>query len=254
MNIFCFTNKGTNSKINNDTILFTSEAISGNPLIINEQNNYSHFINSIEGSAVGLVADGLGDTFASRLAAETYNENFLDLIEIVGEREAVNWIMHNFIKLEVNAARESADDKNKAMSGASIAGILYHKFAGVFIFHAGDSKIFAVDKYKAIQITKDHINCYVFNGYVLENCACAGGGHYISIEGSRRNKNHDYFIATNSMCELLSKKYSSAEEGVYNIMKLNNAESSINELKKLSENYEDNITALGLTSLFEYVN
>ena len=48
------------------------------------------------------------------------------------------------------------------------------------------------------------------------------------------------------MCELLSKKYSSAEEGVYNIMNLNNTESSINELKKLSENYEDNITALGL--------
>ena len=40
MNIFCFTNKGSNSKINTDTILFNSEAISGNPLIINEQNNY----------------------------------------------------------------------------------------------------------------------------------------------------------------------------------------------------------------------
>ena len=35
MNIFCFTNKGTNSKINTDTILFNSEAISGNPIIIN---------------------------------------------------------------------------------------------------------------------------------------------------------------------------------------------------------------------------
>ena len=35
MNIFCFTNKGANSKINTDTILFNSEAISGNTLIIN---------------------------------------------------------------------------------------------------------------------------------------------------------------------------------------------------------------------------
>ena len=76
MNIFCFTNKGANSKINTDTILFNSEAISGNPLIINEQNNYSHFINSIEGSALGLIADGLGDNFASKLAVETYKENF----------------------------------------------------------------------------------------------------------------------------------------------------------------------------------
>ena len=246
MNIFCFTNKGVNSIINNDTILFNSEAIYGNPLIINEQNNYSHFINSAEGSAIGLVADGLGDNFASKLAVEIYNENFLDLIEIVGEREAVNWIMHNFIKLEVNAAKESADDKNKAMSGTSIAGILYHKFAGVFVFHAGDSKIFAVDKDKAIQITKDHTN-----GYALENCACAGGGHYIAIEGARRNKNHNYFIATNSMCEFLSKKYSSVEEGVYNIIKLNDAEKSINELKALSKDYGETITALGLMNIFE---
>lgn len=246
MNIFCFTNKGVNSVVNNDTILFNCESISSNPIIINEQNNYSHFINSIEGSAIGLVADGLGDNFASKLAVEIYNENFLDLIEIVGEREAVNWIMHNFIKLEVNAAREAANDKNKALSGASIAGILYHKFAGVFVFHAGDSKIFAVDKDKSIQITKDHTN-----GYALENCACAGGGHYVAIEGARRNKSHNYFIATNSMCELLSEKYSSVEEGVYNIMKLNNAEKSINELKTLSKNYEENITALGLMNLFE---
>lgn len=246
MNIFCFTNKGKNAKINADTILFNSEAITGNPLIIREQNNYSHFINSIEGSAIGLIADGLGDAFASRMAVEVYNENFLDLIEIVGEREAVNWIMHNFIKLEVNAAKESAEDKDKAMSGASIAGILFHKFAGIFVFHAGDSKIFAVDKDKAIQITKDHIN-----GHILENCACAGGGHYISIEGSRRNKKHNYFLATNSTSELLSKKYDSLEEGVFEIMKTNNTEESANKLKILSENCEDNITALGLINPFE---
>ena len=49
----------------------------------------------------------------------------------------------------------------------------------------------------------------------------------------------------------LSRKYSSVEEGVYNIMKSNNAENSISELKKLSENYEDNITALGLINPFE---
>ena len=67
----------------------------------------------------------MGDNFASKLAVETYNENFLDLIETVGEQEIINWIMHNFIKLEVNAARESADDKIKAMSGASIAGQLF---------------------------------------------------------------------------------------------------------------------------------
>jgi len=246
MKFFSFTNKGVNSKINTDTILFNCESISVNPLIISEQNNYSHFVNSAEGSAISLIADGLGDTFASRLAAEVYNENFLDLTETVGEREAVNWIMHNFIKLEVNAAREAAGDYDKSVAGASIAGILYHKFAGVFVFHAGDSKIFEIDGEKAFQITRDHIN-----GYVLENCACAGGGHYISIEGSRRNKKRDYFMATDSMCELLSLKYDSLEDGVYDIMKLNSAEESINKLKVMADGYYDNVTALGLTNLFE---
>ncbi len=55
------------------------------------------------------------------------------------------------------------------------------------------------------------------------------------------------------MCELLSKKYNSVEEGVFDIMKIDNVENSISELKKLSENYEDNTTALGLINLF-YVN
>lgn len=242
MDIFSFTNKSNNNKTNTDTILFNSEAILGRPLIINEQNNYSHFINSMEGTCISLVADGLGDTFASKLAIDVFNENFLDLVELVGEQEVINWIMHNFIKLEVNAARESADNVQKSMAGASIAGVLYHKFAGVFVFHAGDAKVFCIDKNKATQITRDHVN-----GYALENCACAGGGHYITIEGSRRNKSQNYFIATNSMCEAIASNFSSLEEGVYNIMSLS-TEEAINKLKAINSN--DNITAFGLKNLY----
>nr|WP_242003882.1 hypothetical protein [Brachyspira aalborgi] len=57
MNIFCFTNKGANSKINTDTILFNSEAISGNPfnnkLITNDYKTNGAYIimpNSLEPS------------------------------------------------------------------------------------------------------------------------------------------------------------------------------------------------------------
>ena len=246
MNIFTFTNKGCNTKTNTDTILFNSEAISGNPILINEQNNYSHFIDNIEGTAVSLIADGLGDTFASKLAINVYNENFLDLLELVGEQEVLNWVMHNFIKLEVIAARDSADDKEKSMAGASIAGIVYHKFAGLFAFNAGDSKIYAVNKSRAIQISRDHMN-----GSVLENCACAGGGHYITVEGSRRNQNYNYFIASNSMAELLSGKYNTAEEGVSDIMSSSSTEEAVNKLKRLAENCSDNISALGLFNIFE---
>ena len=246
MNIFTFTNKGTNTKINTDAFLFNSEAISGNPIIINEQNSYSHFLDNIEGIAVSVLADGLGDTFASRLAVNIYNENFLDLLELVGEQEVMNWIMHNFIKLEVTASRESADDREKSMAGASIAGVLYHKFAGAFVFNAGDSKVFASDNKRVIQISRDHIV-----GNALDNCACAGGGHYITIEGARRNRRHNYFIASNSMIELLSEKYENAEAGINDIMSSSNTEEALNKLKKLSESSNDNISTVGLFNLFE---
>lgn len=246
MNIFTFTNKGSNTKINTDTILFNGESISGNPILINEQNNYSHFINDIEGTSIALVADGLGDTFASKLSIDVYNENFLDLLELVGEQEVTNWIMHNFVKLEVVAARESADDKDKSMAGASIAGVICHKFVGSFVFNAGDSKVFALNKNRAIQISRDHIN-----GNALENCACAGGGHYITIEGARRNKNYNYFIASNSMIDLLSEKYESAEAGINDIMNCPSTEEALNKLKKLSENSNDNVSAIGLFNIFE---
>lgn len=246
MNIFAFTNKGTDTKINTDTILFNSESVSGNPILINEQNNYSHFINNIEGTAIAMAADGLGDTFASKLSIDVYNENFLDLLELVGEQEIMNWIMHNFIKLEVIAARDSADDKNKAMAGASIAGVLYHKFAGVFVFNAGDSKVYAVNRDKVFQISRDHMK-----GNALENCACAGGGHYITIEGARRNQNYNYFIASNSMIDILISKYNSAEEGINYIMSSSSTEEAVNKLKKITDNSIDNATALGLFNLFE---
>lgn len=246
MNIFTFTKKGSNTKKNTDAVLFNAEYISSNPIIINEQNNYSHFINNISGTAVSLIADGLGDTFASKLSADIYNENFLDLLELVGEQEVLNWIMHNFIKLEVTASRDSADDKKKSMAGASIAGVLYHKFAGVFVFNAGDSKVYSVNKNKVIQITRDHIS-----GNALENCACAGGGHYITIEGARRNKNCNYLIVSNSMTELLLSKYENEQSAVNEIMGFNDMEMSLNKLKEISENSSDNVSALGLFNIFE---
>ncbi|WP_300366553.1 serine/threonine protein phosphatase [Brachyspira sp.] len=246
MNICTFTNKGSNTKKNTDTILFNGEYISGSPILINEQNNYTHFINNISGSAISLIADGLGDTFASKLAIDVYNENFLDLLELVGEQEVLNWVMHNFIKLEVVAARDSADDREKSMAGASIAGVLYHKFAGVFVFNAGDSKVYCVNKNKVIQVSRDHIS-----GNVLENCACAGGGHYITIEGARRNKNCNYFIASNSMIELLSSKYENIETAINDIMNCDNMEVALNKLKQISENCIDNVSAIGLFNIFE---
>ena len=76
--------------------------------------------------------------------------------------------------------------------------------------------------------------------------------YYITIEGARRNKRHNYFIASNSMIELLSDKYESAEAGINDIMIFSNtAEESLNKLKKLSEASNDNVSAVGLFNLFE---
>ena len=140
----------------------------------------------------------------------------------------------------------TADDKEKAMAGASIAGVLYHKFAGIFVFNAGDSKVYAVNRSKVFQISRDHIK-----GNALENCACAGGGHYITIEGARRNQNYNYFIASNSMVELLLNKYGNIEEAINDIMGSSNTEEAVNKLKTIAENSKDNVSALGLLNLFE---
>ena len=88
-------------------------------------------------------------------------------------------------------------------------------------------------------------------GNALENCACAGGGHYITIEGARRNQNYNYFIASNSMIDILISKYNSAEEGINYIMSSSSTEEAVNKLKKITDNSIDNTTALGLFNLFE---
>lgn len=241
MNVFSFTQKGLDSKVNNDAILFSSEETISNPCIISEQNNYSHFKDGLDCSLIALLADGLGSTFASKFAVEIYNEGFMDLLDLVGEQDIVHWIMHYFVKLEINAARESSGDMNKATSGASIAGVIIHKSAGSFIFNAGDVKVFVVKGSKAYQITRDH-----FYGNVLENCACAGGGHYISIEGARRDKKTSYFMATNSFCEIISQKYSSIVDGIYDIMNEKTSEETIKKMKYIFKNCRDNVSAIGI--------
>lgn len=241
MKVFSFTQKGANNKINNDAILVNGENIVSNPWIIKEQDKYSHFHESLDASLIALVADGLGSTFASQRAVDVYNEGFLDLIDLVGEQDIVYWIMQMFVKLEVMTSRDSAGDIMKATSGTSIAGVIMHKFAGAFIFHAGDSKVFAVKSNIAYQITKDH-----FYGNVLENCACAGGGHYISIEGARRNKNTSFFVATNSFFEVLSQKCGDVEKALLKIMNKNGSEESIEEIKALMKDSPDNVSAIGI--------
>lgn len=241
MKVFSFTQKGINNKVNNDALLLNGEEILSNPWIIKEQDNYSHFNENLNGSLISLVADGLGSTFASQYAVNIYNEGFLDLIELVGEQDIVQWIMHMFVKLEVNAARDFARDIIKATSGTSIAGVIVHKLAGCFIFNAGDSKVFAVKSNGCYQITKDH-----FYGNVLENCACAGGGHYISIEGARRNKKTSFFLASNSFCEVLSQKCGDISNAIFEIMSKNSSEESIEEIKSIMKESCDNVSAIGI--------
>lgn len=242
MKVFSFTKKGTDKKINTDSMLFTSGSIISNPWIINGQDNYSHYIDNIDDISLALIADGLGDKFASELSTKIFNNDFFNALNLVGEQEIFYWISESFVRLELNASRESAIDKSTETAGASLAGVFYYPFAGFFVFNAGDSKVFSFKNNAVKQLTVDHTS----NG-VLENCACAGGGHYVSIQGGMRDKTTSYLITTNSFIELVEKKNLDINDTVNKVLSSKNSEEAIKILKQITGDFYENISFIGIS-------
>ena len=99
MNIFCFTNKGANSKINTDTILFNSEAISGNPIIINEQNNYK----TNGANIIYLNSWKIDEQFSNRYNFNVYyhvKDNIFDINN--WKKFQINWKTKETKEIELN--------------------------------------------------------------------------------------------------------------------------------------------------------
>lgn len=242
MNIFCFTQQGLEKNVNTDTLLVTGDTFLSNPWLVNEQREYSHYSQVESDIYMALIADGLGSLFASRLALTTYNNEFVNTLELVGEQEIFHWLSESFVRLELIASRESGDDIEKSTSGASIAGLIHFKKTGTFIFNSGDTQVYALKDGKVNLLSRNHF----LNG-VLENCACAGGGHYISIEGARREKSVSYFIVTSSFVDYTNSKLGSIESIILDISQdKDSAENMIKKLKNMYKDSSDNISIIGL--------
>jgi len=242
MNIFCFTQQGSKKQLNTDALLVTGESFISNPWIINEQKEYSHYNQTKSDGYIALIADGLGSSFASKLATTVYNNDFINTFDLVGEQEVFYWISESFVRLELKAATESMNDVNNSTSGASIAGIVHFEKTGTFIFNSGDAKIYALKNNKVNLVSRDH-----FSDGVLQNCACAGGGHYISIEGALRDKTVSYFIVTSSFTDYANSNYTSIENVILDLA--NDKENSENMIKKIKDMYkdsDDNFSIIGI--------
>lgn len=242
MNIFCFTQQGSKKRLNTDTLLVTGEGFASNPWIIEEQKEYSHYNQIKSDRYIALVADGLGSSFVSKLATTAYNNDFTNTLDLVGEQEVFYWISESFVRLELKAATESANDADNSTSGASIAGIIHFEKIGTFIFNSGDAKVYALKNNKVNLVSRDHF----FDG-VLQNCAGAGGGHYISAEGALRDKTVSYFIITSSFAAYANSNYSSLENVILDLAK--DKESPENMIKKIKDMYkdsDDNFSIIGI--------
>ena len=242
MNIFCFTQQGAKKQVNTDAMLVTGESFMSSPWIISEQKEYSHYNKTESDRYIALVADGLGSLFASKLSTTVFNNDFINTFDLVGEQEIFYFLSESFVRLELTAAGQSKDDIEKSTSGASIAGIVHFEQTGTFIFNSGDAKVYALKNDKVKLVTRDHS----FDG-VLENCACAGGGHYISVEGALRDRTVSYFIVTGSFTEYANSKHTSIENVILEIAKdKENSENMIKKLKEMYKDADDNFSIIGV--------
>lgn len=242
MNIFCFTHQGSKKQLNTDALLVTGESFISNPWIINEQKEYSHYNQIKSDRYIALIADGLGSSFASKLATTVYNNDFINTFDLVGEQEVFYWISESFVRLELKSATESIDDTKNSTSGASIAGIVHFEKIGTFIFNSGDAKVYALKNNKVNLVSCDHF----FNG-VLQNCACAGGGHYISTSGALRDKTVSYFIVTSSFTDYANSNYSSIENVILDLASdKESSECMIKKIKDLYKDSDDNFSIIGI--------
>lgn len=221
MKVTLGTRKGTSEKINTDSLLFVSETTTDNPVIIDGQNEYSHYLD-FDNSFIGVIADAMTDEseahLASKIVTEKYLNYFTNLLNSINEQEVIYTLMDIFVRIELDIAVFTNKTKQYTDAAVCLAGIFNHKKIGTFIFNAGDTRVYEKDKNISV-LTLDHIN-----GNVVKNCAGGGGSHYLSVTGSIRKKPDYYLIATSNFYDFLETKdiEKMFEDGSENIIKKTN--------------------------------
>ena len=233
MKVNILTKKGTNKKSNTDCLLFVSEGTQSNPVIIDSQDFYSHYLD-VDSSFLAVMSDGMGGdasaTMASKKVVQIFQEHFHKLINTISEQEIMYTISDLFVRIELAIAKESSENENYIGASAGLAGILYNEAVGFFVFNSGDVRVYKKEEDGEIaSITKDH----VYND-VVENFAGGGGRHYISTVGAMRKIPTYHFIATQGFYDNVSN------QDIEKILKNNDSQIVINEMKDKLENMPNN--------------
>lgn len=108
---------------------------------------------------IGVVCDGIGGAaageVASGIAVSMISEQFMDAPVFHKDYEVDEWIRLSLSKInDMIYTRSMWSRKNRGM-GTTIAGVLIASI-GTYIFHAGDSRIYAMYPDGLIQMSEDH--------------------------------------------------------------------------------------------------
>ncbi len=183
MKISVITKQGTSKKLNTDCLLLLSENTKDNPILIDSQKEYSHYID-IDESFIAVLADGLGADEAALVASKTVvgvlHDHCEDILGTISEQDIMYNISDLFARIELEIAKVVAENKAYIGASASLSGILYNKNIGIFVFNAGDVRIYKKEKSEnTTPITQDHAS----KDGTIENFAGGGGNHYVTSTG-----------------------------------------------------------------------
>lgn len=125
--------------------------------VINEDSLYYGY--NSHHDFLGVVCDGIGGSasgeVASGIAVSMISEAFEKAPEFHKDYEVDEWIRYNLNRInDAIYSRSMWSRKNRGM-GTTIVGVIICSI-GTYIFHAGDSRIYALYDDGLIQMSEDH--------------------------------------------------------------------------------------------------
>lgn len=122
------------------------------------QDSYYYATNAHEES-IAIVCDGIGGgnagDVASQLARDVLQGCFETKPLLKSDQANKNWLEEAIKKANDEVFRQSTKSDTLKGMGTTLAGILFAKQA-TFIFHCGDSRVYAIYDDELISLTEDH--------------------------------------------------------------------------------------------------